>query len=96
MPSVQEIRAVQKRHPSAEVFGSGSYGAISECYPVIRVALFPSELSATNAVSGQCRAPEGCKRVGHRVEQFVRPGFVPHWDRMVDREEERKERTSRT
>ena len=58
-PSAAEIRAIKARYPHAEVFGCGSYGALSECRGVLRVVLFQSEVAATNAVSGRCSAPAG-------------------------------------
>jgi hypothetical protein len=76
MPSSAEIRSVRARYPQAEVFGTGSYGALSECRVVLRVVLFTSELPATNAISG-CSAPAGCKRLGYPLLEGLDTGFKP-------------------
>jgi hypothetical protein len=100
MANQNEIRAVRTRYPDADVVGSGSYGAITECRAVIRVALFQSELAATNAVGGVCSAPAGCKKLGHRVEPFhpvpdrptVRFGQMDADDRRYEREQRRMQK----
>jgi hypothetical protein len=100
MANANEFRAVRTRYPDAEVVGSGSYGAITECRAVTRVALFESELAATNAASGKCSAPDGCKRLGHRTEVFhtspaqptVRFGQMDADDRRYEREQRRMQK----
>ena len=100
MATQNEVRAVHARHPSAEVLGSGSYGAITECREVVRVALFNSESAATNAASGKCSARAGCTRKGHRVEVFtpapikptIRFGQMDADDRRYEREQRRMQK----
>jgi hypothetical protein len=77
MPSSAEIRSVRARYPQAEVFGTGSYGALSECRGVLRLVLFQNELAATNAISGMCSAPAGCKRLGYPLLAGRDTGFEP-------------------
>jgi len=103
MLTQNELRAVRSRYPQAEVLGTGSYGALSECRGILRVVLFPSELAATNAVGGVCSAPAGCKKLGHRVEQFhpapdrptVRFGQMDADDRRYEREQRRAQKEFR-
>ena len=101
MANANEVQAVRARYQNAEVIGSGNYGAITECRGIVRVALFPSELAASNIASGRCSAPDGCKRL-HRTEVFhsaptptVRFGQMDSDDRRYEREQRRAQKEFR-